>query len=220
MRDYQEDPVLKHNMSYGLFLIRNPANLNQTIFDSLLKTLRGVIVSFEHIQKGESSVLVSYLPVETAGKFPSLGLTEIEDYLADKEQPALEEYIRLRQININDSFAWSLLPKRKNNPVLSKTGALLFDLTPDQYAVLQIVVQPSEQGVQINSRMLIKEPDPHTKIRLIKQIKEGIDLKTSLTNNPGLLHPAVFADFKKRASIPRHAQSFIVSEAELLKFIN
>ncbi len=178
-----------------------------------------MIISFEHIQKGESSVLVSFLPINIVNKFPALGLTEIEDYLEDKELPHTDEYLRSRQININDSFAWSLQSKRRNNPTLDKSGNFRFDLKPDQYAALQIVAQPSEQGVQINSRMLVKETDPHAKISLIKQIKEKIDQKTSLTNNPSLLHPAVFADFKKRASIPRHAQAFIVNEAELLEFI-
>jgi hypothetical protein len=219
MRDFKEDPVSFKETSYGLFLIRNTEKLTLELFTSLVNSLRGLIISFEYLQKGENGVLIGYLPHYTQSKFPSLDLVEIEDYVANKETAGMDEYVLARQININDSFGLALHPRKKHPSELTKKKSLKFALEENQYAAVQIVSQPSEQGIQITTRAIIKEVDSEKKISLIKKIKNFLVQNTSLVDTLGTSHAEVFEDYKKRTLIPRHVQNFVIDESELLNFI-
>ncbi len=217
MRDFQENPDQKKN-PYGLFLIRNKEHLSSELFTSLINALEGVIASLELIQKGSSIALVGYFPRPVQGKFPNLGLVEIEDYIAEEDISKTEEYLLSKQIQLNDSFAWLLQPKNKKKPELQKNNFEL-ELEPDQYFCQQIVFQSAEEKLQITPRVMIKESNSQQKIDLIKKIKQEITEKTTLTNNPSLIHTKTFEDYKKRAIIPKQADSFLASQKDLLDFL-
>lgn len=81
MRDYQVKPKTKSS-SYGIFLIRNPANLTK-VLDNLhsLALDSGEIISFERLFKGTKSALVIFAPKSISMSLSSdLNLLELEEY--------------------------------------------------------------------------------------------------------------------------------------------
>jgi len=81
MKDYQLQPKVKSS-GYGLFLIRNPANLTK-VLDHLhaLTQDSQQIISFERLFKGAKSALVMFAPNSiSANLSSSLNLLELEEY--------------------------------------------------------------------------------------------------------------------------------------------
>ncbi|MDO8618727.1 MAG: hypothetical protein Q7R49_02145 [Candidatus Daviesbacteria bacterium] len=80
MRDYQIKPTA--NLSYGLFLIKNPLVLT-TIFDTLHDQAlqSGYLISLERLFKGSKSALVIFAPHKLINALsPDLQVVELEEY--------------------------------------------------------------------------------------------------------------------------------------------
>lgn len=218
MRDFQEAPEVK-STDYGLFLIRNSENLTEEVFSALLDSLKGLIASFERIKKGSSEALVGYLPHFIQSQFPSLGMVEIEDYILGRNETQNDSFILSRQLNLDDSFAWTLQSKKKQKPSLDRKS-LDFDLQPDQYVAFQLVCEGgSTEKVQITPRVIVKDSHPQHKIELIKKVKKIIDQNTSLLSDSSLIHAGVFQDYKKRTLVPKQVRSFEVEKKALFDFL-
>ena len=219
MRDFQEDPDAAKNGGYGLYLIRHPHNFTLELFYKLIDQLMQKIASLELIQKGESFALVAFLPKQVIPNFPSLGLTEIEDYISGVENLETNEFIRSRQIDINDSFTWNLEAKKKSSPELGSRLKLPFHLNLNQYFCLQVVFQPIQDKLQLTIRSLVKDPESQNRIALIKKVKNLIDRSKGLKNSPNLLHAQLYQDYKSRTLIPSQVSSFGVSPQQVIEFL-
>lgn len=219
MRDFQENPNAVKDGGYGLYLIRHPHNLTLDLFNQLVSHLATQIASLELIQKGQSHALVTFLPKQVIPVFPSLGLTEIEDYIAGIDGQTIDEFLKSRQIDINESFTWNLEAKKKSAPELGSRFKLPFHLNLDQYFCLQIVFQPISEKLQITIRTLVKDPESQNRIALIKKVKNLIDRSKGLRNSPNLLHAQLYQDYKNRTLIPSQVSSFGVSASQLIDFL-
>jgi hypothetical protein len=217
MKDFQEDPEIK-STDYGLYLIRETRQLNDEILINLMQSLKGFICSLEKIQKGSSEAIVGFFPHFVVSQFPVLGLIEIEDYILGRGKTEADPFILSRQISLDDSFAWKLIPKKKQENLL-KTNKIDIQLEDQQYLAWQVVFEPQDDKLQITPRVLVKDQDAHKKIELIKKVKNAIEQHTSLSSSTSLMHSGIYEEFKKRTLIPKQVNSFLIDPKDLKNFI-
>lgn len=142
MKDYQEFPA-STDISYGLFLIRNPNALNEDVLESIRKLIfeQKLIISLEKLSKGNLQALIIYGPTRVLSSFKeTLNLLELEEYSG--------------KIKIEKSLAWEIGIKDGIND-LTQQKLILPQLHSDEELWWQIVLQGAEGNFQTTLRAVL-----------------------------------------------------------------
>lgn len=218
MKDYQEIPASV--LSYGLFLIRKPNNLNSDTIQNIGKALlKREFFSLEKLYKGNSSVMAIFAPKNFQQQFPELDLLEIEDYLEDPSIQDSQELGIDKKALLNDSFSWVIKPNKDVNikPDFLKKIAL----GHNQKFFWQIVSRP-ENGVgdfQITARAMVIEKDSIARVEMAKKIDNELASCNLNKEENESSAKFLFTSFKRRTLIPKEVRPFIVDKLTLIKLM-
>lgn len=177
MKDYHYAPQVSKG-EYGLFLIRQTANLNVESLRSIGHQMlsEGLIVSIERLFKGPQAALTIFGPRKILGKFmESLNLLELEDY-AEKlitshisiwevgarnpkeSNPGVGNFFEgLSQLRAEDQFFWQvILGAKKGEELTFQTQIRAAVYTLDAVRKNQLV--STLQNLSFGSLIMVPKP--------------------------------------------------------------
>jgi len=177
MKDYHYAPRISKD-EYGLFLIRQTANLNTEALRSMSHQMlsEGLIISVERLFKGPQAALTIFGPRKILSKFmESLNLLELEDYteklmtshisvwevgarsLKDQGQAAGNIFEGLSKLGAEDQFFWQIiLGAKKGNELTFQTQFRAAVYATDTIRKNQLVEEL--QNLSFGSLVMIPKP--------------------------------------------------------------
>lgn len=173
MYDYQESPG-HFKTEYGLFLIRNTAALNASVFDSIhAQTVKdGFIISLERLFKGSKSALVIFGPKDILGAFSArLNLLELEDYTGIHAADGT-----VWEMGVKDARVAGGRIRKVDNffagfPQFEETEQFWWQITLQALAVKRV----SEKNFQSQIRAVVISPDLGRRKKLAGALQNFLD---------------------------------------------
>lgn len=200
MRDFQEKPFTVKGVENSLFLIRHPQNFTIDMLTAIhgLVLTEKHIISIERLVKGTRSALVIFGPKQLLQSLTlQLHLLELEEY-AKMDRTKITAW----EMGVKDPFFFHTQP-------LPEVFTNLPTLQEDEQFWLQMVLQPTKEGWQIEGNKLIKEPLLDTFMRIIgfpiAQKSYHLAVKKTVVSDPNIRNLIIHKSMQKAYQVQMRA---------------
>lgn len=210
MHDYHEIPQ-KSKQQYGLFLIRQIANLTPDMLDQIRKFMleKELSISIERLVKGGKAALAVFGPKKILEKFSDqLDLLELEDYAVD--------------ISGKDMLIWEAGVKDGRQELILTENMFrgLPALSSEDQFLWQVILWAGDKAgrrsfqTQIRAAVLSKEPARRQAVATAFQ-----NLREDLVKIPRPFSFKQMMDFYKLRSLSRDSKGPVLTSEALLRLL-
>lgn len=209
MREYQEIP-LKSKEEYGLYLIRNTANLNPELLKSLKDHIAsdGLVISIERLFKGQRAALTIFGPKRFLKNYiDDLALLELEDYSLN--------------LDTNDMHIWEMGSKGKQALPLLNIFKNLPSLSEEEQFLWQVVLGPKDgknEGFKSQIRAGVYSKDPARR-RELAHILQNMPQDEGLIKIPRPYSLEQMISFYRLRSLGKDSQGPLLTPEKVLNLI-